>query len=158
MQNRPTPHPVTPRSSTQQIPAVMLPFKTFPMGDLHAAREARKAQRELWATLDLRQDFADEAWMRDHIKAAGIRVPIQMEPATVNRLRIMLKRIQIAGIEIKDSLGTTLAGFLMLNPGLPLWAALALVLESTGRFIRAAGRLAKERLDKSLSIETSSRI
>jgi hypothetical protein len=46
----------------------------------------------------------------------------------------MLTRAKVAGVEIKDSLGTSLAGFLKLNNRLPLWAALALVLEATGRF------------------------
>lgn len=134
MQTVATPHPVISGTFLPQNSASKLPSRTFPAGDLKAAREARKTKLALWATLDLRQDFADDQWMRDHIKAAGLRVPNQMEPATVTRLRRMLTRAKVAGVEVKDSLGTSLAGFLKLNGRLPLWAALALVLEATGRF------------------------
>ena len=110
----------------------------FPSGDLEAAREALSLKRTGWAALDLRQQFADGAWMRCHIKAAGLRAPISIEPATVTRLRSCLKRAGVQGVEILDSLGTTLTGYLKLNPSLPLWAALALVLEATGRFTAKA--------------------
>ena len=87
-----------------------------------------------WNLLNLRQDFADESWMRGHIKAAGLKSPHYLEPASVTRLRSLLKRAKVAPQHIQDSLGTTLAGYLKLNPSLPLWAALALVLEATGQF------------------------
>lgn len=76
--------------------------------------------------------------MRCHIKAAGLRAPNVIEPATVTRLRSFLKRANVIGQDITDSLGTTLAGYLKLNPMLPLWAALGMVLEATGRFTAAA--------------------
>jgi hypothetical protein len=76
--------------------------------------------------------------MRDHLKAAGVRVSNSAEPATVSRLRSLLRRANVQGAEIEASVGTTLAGFLKLNARLPLWAAVALVLESTGRFTREA--------------------
>lgn len=103
-------------------------------GDLDAARKAYHAKRAVWSKLDLRQDWADEAFMRGHIKAAGLRAPDSMEPATVSRLRARLARAGVKAPEILVCLGTTLAGYLELNPKLPLWAALALVLEATGRF------------------------
>ena len=143
-----TPHPLTSGSFLPPISARKWPFRAFHTGDLKAANEARKTKLALWATLDLRQDFAGDGWMRDHIKAAGLRVPNQMEPATVTRLRRMLTRAKVAAVEIKDSLGTSLAGFLKLNGRLPLWAALALVLEATGRFIRMAPMRAKEKFNK----------
>ena len=148
MQTVPTPHPVHSGSFLPQISASKSSASAFPASDLKAAKEARKTKLALWATLNLRQDFVDDAWMRDHIKAAGLRVPNQMEPATVTRLRRMLKRAKVAGVEIKDSLGTSLAGFLKLNDHLPLWAALALVLEATGRFIRLAPMRPKEKFNK----------
>ena len=115
----------------------------FPCGDLEAAREALSLKRAGWSTLALRQVFADEAWMRYHIKAAGLRAPISIEPATVARLRSCLKRAGVQGVEILDSLGTTLTCYLKLNLSLPLWAALALVLESTGRFTAKAYDLSR---------------
>jgi len=120
---------------SHQNPAHKNPFIAYQTGDLAAAREARKVKVAGWATLHLRQHFVDEVWMRDHIKTAGLRSPNQMEPATVTRLRSLLKRAKINGHEIKEVLGTTLSGYLKLNPLLPLWAALALVLEATGGFI-----------------------
>lgn len=138
MQTAPTPHPITligfqPLISAQN--SLRIPSLS---GDLEAARAARQIKVAGWAALPLRQRFLDEAWMREHIKAAGIRAPIRFEPATVPRLRSMLKRAHVTGQEITDSIGTTLAGYLKLNPLLPLWAALALVLEATGKFSRVA--------------------
>ena len=56
----------------------------------------------------------------------------------------MLTRAKVTGAEINASVGTNLGGFLALNPLLPLWAAVALVLESTGQFTRKAFNLGKE--------------
>jgi hypothetical protein len=109
-------------------------------GDLSQALAAKKAKREQWAALDLnedtrlRQQWADEGWMRDHLKAAGLVVRNSAEPATVPRLKSLLRRLGVNGPEIMESVGKDLAGFLTMNPRLPLWAALALVLELTGRF------------------------
>jgi hypothetical protein len=108
------------------------PFR-FSIADPEAGRKAYHAKRSQWSKLTLRQDFADESFMRDIIKGAGLRVPDRLEPATITRLRGRLRKAGIDGPEILTSLGTNLAGFLVLNPSLPLWAALALVLESAGR-------------------------
>ena len=142
MQTVPMPHPVHSDSFPRQNSPQSYSFGAIPAGDLEAANEARRLKIAGWSDLKLRQTFADEAWMRDHIKAAGLRAPSQMEPATVPRLRSLLKRAKVAGPEINECIGTTLSGFLALNPLLPLWAALALVLESTGKFTRAAAGMA----------------
>ena len=138
MQTAPTPHPINLDGFMPRFPAQNSLCIPSLSGDLEAARAARQTKMAGWAALPLRQRFADEAWMREHIKAAGLRAPVQIEPATVPRLRTLLKRAQVTGQEITDSVGTTLAGYLRLNPLLPLWAALALVLEATGRFSRTA--------------------
>ncbi len=49
------------------------------------------------------------------------------EPATVERLRQLLRRAGVQGPEILASVGKDVAGFLAINRGLPLWAAVALV-------------------------------
>jgi hypothetical protein len=144
-----TRHLVNSGGFSPQNSAAKSPFGGFPAGDLAAAREARKEKLDEWAAMTLRQDFADEAWMRDHIKAAGVRAPNRTEPATVNRLRNMLRRAKVTGAEIRDCVGTSLVGFLKLNPLLPLWAALALVLESIGRFTRAAAGMAMRLVQRS---------
>ena len=98
------------------------------------------AKRRAWAKLALdpetclRQSFTDETYMREHLKAAGIRVADSNEPATVPRLRSFLRKVGMTAEDHQEALGTDLAGFLRLNPKLPLWAAVALVLESSGRF------------------------
>lgn len=130
----PTPHPSLLIPIQGKTDASKALFNRFPSGDLDAARKAYHAKRAEWAKLPLRQDWADEAFMREHIKAAGLRSPDSTEPATVSRLRSALTRAGVQGPEIIGSVGTTLAGFLALNPRLPLWAAIALVLEATGRF------------------------
>ena len=109
----------------------------FNAGDLLAARKARQEKKAEWSKLSLRQDWADAAFMCDHLRAAGLRSPDISEPATVTRLRCLLRRAGVDGPEIMACVGSTLAGYLLRNPSLPLWAALALVLESTGRFTRA---------------------
>jgi hypothetical protein len=133
MQTVPIPHPVPVNGFHRQNSP-----QNTPTGDLEAARIARHLKLTRWYSLNLRQTFADETFMRNHIKAAGLRSPNRVEPATVARLRSLLKRASVTGPEITASVGTTLGGFLALNPLLPLWAAVALVLESTGRFTRQA--------------------
>ncbi len=98
-----------------------------------------KALRLKWATLDLRQTFADESFMRGHLRAAGLVIRFNDEPATVSRLRSRLRKAGVTGTEARESLGTDLAGYLEMNPKLPLWAAVALVLEATGRFTPVHG-------------------
>lgn len=92
------------------------------------------AKRALWSTLNLRQTWADEALMRDHLRAAGIRVPSNQEPATVKRLRCLLRRAGLLEADVRDCVGTNLKGYLEKNPDLPLWAALALILEASGGY------------------------
>lgn len=99
-----------------------------------AGAAALKAKREQWASLNLRQTWADEAFMRDHLRAAQLIVANNLEPATVNRLRSLLRRVGIHGPDVQDCVGTDLKGYLEKNPDLPLWAALALILEASGGF------------------------
>ena len=137
----PTPHPSLLIPFPSRTPASRGTLQAFQFGDANAsadaARRAYHAKRLGWATLPLRQAFADEAFMREHIKAAGLRSPIATEPATVSRLRTHLTRAGVFAPEIQASVGTTLAGYLEMNPMLSLWAALGLVLEATGRFSTA---------------------
>ena len=95
---------------------------------------AKMAKREQWASLSLRQQWADEGFMRDHLRAAGIRVHSNLEPATVKRLRSLLRRAGLRESDVQDCVGTNLKGYLEKNPNLPLWAALALILEASGGF------------------------
>ena len=138
MQTLCIPPPAPSGSFSLQNTATKPPFGGLRAGDLEAARQARAAKLAKWATLDLRQDFDDSAFMRNHIKAAGLRAPIWTEPASTPRLRILLHLAGVDAPEANEALGTTLSGYLKLNEGLPLWAALALVLEAVGRFTAAA--------------------
>jgi hypothetical protein len=49
-------------------------------------------------------------------------------------MKAKLRAISIHSPEVQEAIGMPLSRFLEVNPRLPLWAALALVLESTGRF------------------------
>lgn len=106
------------------------------------AKVSREQQRQQWATLDLRQDWADEAWMLEHLKAAGVRVASRQEPATVARMRAKLRSITQPGRaskgvlspQVVEAIGMPLGRYLQKNPRLPLWAALALVLEAMGSY------------------------
>lgn len=99
-----------------------------------AGPAALKAMREQWASLNLRQTWADEAFMRDHLRAARLIVKSNLEPATVKRLRSLLRRAGLREPDVRDCVGTDLKGYLEKNPNLPLWAALALILEASGGF------------------------
>lgn len=104
---------------------------------LTKARVSREQQRQHWASLELRQDWADEAWMLEHLKAAGVRVGSRQEPATVARMRAKLRGVGVLSGQIMEAVGMPLGRFLQKNPGLPLWAALALVLEALGTYTAA---------------------
>lgn len=104
---------------------------------LTKARVSREQQRQHWASLELRQDWADEAWMLKHLKAAGVRVGSRQEPATVARMRAKLRGVGVLSGQIMEAAGMPLGRFLQKNPGLPLWAALALVLEAMGTYTAA---------------------
>lgn len=130
MYQAPTPPEVIFSGFIPQNPAHLCPLDALSSA---AAHSAKKAKRESWSELKLRQDFADEAFMRDHIKAAGLRAPVRTEPATQPRLRSLLHQAGVTAGDANEATGTTLSGYLKRNPSLPLWAALALVLEATGR-------------------------
>ena len=109
-------------------------FNASPEVDTDNSGNAVTEKSTEGGSMGLRQTWADEAFMRQHIKAAGLRAPIHHKPATVTRLRSLLRRAGVSGVETAESVGVSLAGFLTMNTGLPLWAALALVLEAIGRF------------------------
>jgi hypothetical protein len=109
-------------------------------GDPVAMLEAQRVKRASWAALDLRQDWADAGWLRAHLTAAGLRVAVNNEPATVARIKSKLRSIGVQSPEVQEAVGMTLAGFLKSNPRLPLWVALAMVLEATGRFTPSPSR------------------
>jgi hypothetical protein len=99
-----------------------------------AALAARRLKLILWHSLGLRQTFADEGFMLEHFKAAGLRAPNRLEPASVPRLRQLLRRAGVSNTEAEASVGCSLRDYLKLNSDYPLWAAVALALEATGRF------------------------
>lgn len=109
------------------------------------AKVSREQQRQHWATLDLRQDWADEAWMLEHLKAAGVRVASRQEPATVARMRAKLRGVGVLSPQVVEAIGMPLGRYLQKNPRLPLWAALALVLEALGTYSPAVAAARADR-------------
>jgi hypothetical protein len=109
------------------------------------AKEKREANAQLWASMKLRQDFADEALMKSQFKKYEVRSPDSKEPATVERLAQQLRKAGVSGAEMKEGVGPewglpykkVLQKFLDMNTKdgaqLPLWAAFALVLELCGK-------------------------
>lgn len=101
--------------------------------------DTQKRQKAAWATADLRQYWADAGWLRAHLTVARLRVGVSNEPATAARLKAKLRGIGVQSPEVQEAVGMTLANFLRANPRLPLWVALAMVLEATGRFTPVEG-------------------
>ena len=125
-----------PRPSPPQVKPLVAPHRHASGGLAfdQAMLEGRRAKLAAWATMPLRQTWADAGWLRGHLKVAGLRMACNGEPATVARLKAKLRSIGVQSNEIQDAVGMTLAGFLKANPRLPLWVALGMVLEATGRF------------------------
>ena len=126
--------PIPVPTSFEAVGASQEPDSAAPALDHAAMLEARRAKLAGWATLGLRQAWADAGWLRGHLAVAGLRVSVSNEPATVARMKAKLRSVGVMSPEIQESVGMTLAGFLKANPKLPLWVALAMVLEATGRF------------------------
>ena len=102
--------------------------------DWAKAATARKEKAASWEFLPTRQNFVDEVFMRGIISDAGLRVGNSSEPASVSRLRSLLRRAGVSGEDAAEAVGVSVKGFLELNTNLPLWAALSMILESTGKF------------------------
>lgn len=135
MSTLPTPFPELREEIEPDFTVSRDSFRAFPGAtpeDLALAREAFTKIKAEWATLDLRQEWADAAFMRKHLAAAGIRAPIKTEPATIGRIRTVLYRVGIRGEDIRKGVGCHLGVWLNHNQRLPLWAALALILEAIG--------------------------
>jgi hypothetical protein len=109
-----------------------------------AGQQRRLEKIAEWSLMDTRQDFVDHKFMRGILRAAGVRSPLVVEPATVQRLRLYLRRAGLQRTEIMETVGTTVEGFLELNPKLPLWAALSMILEATGKYDKIAADFADE--------------
>lgn len=108
---------------------------------LAKASAAKRANRAQWAALHLRQQWADGPWMRAHLRAAGVTVADDAEPATVPRLAAKLRQAGLTLTDARAAVGLTLAEYLRRNPDLPLWAALALVLEAEGTYTAQAAAI-----------------
>jgi hypothetical protein len=134
VQALPCPRPSLSIPLSLRIPVDQATRKPLPQLDPNAGRKALAQRRAAWAKLSLRQDWADETFMRSHLRAAGVRIPDNTEPATSTRMKSILRKLWITSPQIIEAVGTSIAGYLTLNPGLPLWAAVALILEATGRF------------------------
>lgn len=104
------------------------------LGDAVAVTTTHSSKRNSWGTLQLRQQWADVVWLRGHLSVAGVKVNVTAEPATVPRLKALLRRAGVMSAELQESVGMPLKRYLVANPGLPLWVALSMVLEATGRF------------------------
>ena len=86
------------------------PFQGSPSRSFEADHELQQSKRIEWADLDLRQTWADESFMRSHIRASGMNSPSRNEAATVIRLPCLLRRAGVMGLETRTSLGTPLLG------------------------------------------------
>lgn len=105
---------------------------------------AKAAKAAYWATLDLRQNFVDEKFMRGILRAANVRCSSSSEPASPMRIKTILRRTGMQKIDIVEAVGVSVEEFLLLNPNLPLWAALSAILESTGKYDKQAEKIVED--------------
>ena len=126
--------PTIKSSSTRFVP----PARHFTPEDRAAARVATLAKQAAWAPLPLRQTWADEGWLRAHIAAAGLKAPDHNEPATTKRVTALLRKGGLTGLAIAEAVGSTVDQYLARNPNLPLWVAVASILEADGTYTQAA--------------------
>jgi hypothetical protein len=125
-----------PRSSVSTPKAPYCKALAIDPAALARGRIEREAKLAAWRALDLdadtrlRQKWADEGFMREGLRSAGVRIGSDLEPATPSRLRSVLRRAGFVGDVVGTAIGCSLERFLQLNPRLPLWAAVALVLEA----------------------------
>lgn len=70
---------------------------------LEQAQESRAQKLALWASLYLRQTFADENYMRQVLSRNKVMAPIATEPATTKRIRQLLRRTGLDGTSIKEA-------------------------------------------------------
>lgn len=117
------------------------------LNTLARVSEARSKNRNAWVRLTRRWFRSDIQHLRDYLRCAGIRIANMQEPTTYPRLLQVLRRVGVSGADITKSVGLVSEGFKTTVPNLPLWAAVALVLESlsevTGRFRPQGNRVAK---------------
>ncbi len=154
-------HPTPSERFTPEIPAVKAPLFALSAEDrqaaLELAREVREQRTQEWEALErdpatrLHQNFRNEAYMRAHLSAAGVRIASNLEPATPQRVLLLLRRAGVPADRVVESVAPfwtdtegkplgalkVLARFLEENPRLPLWAAVAFILELDGRFTAA---------------------
>lgn len=116
------------------------------LNTLARVSEARSKNRKAWVRLTRRWFRSDIQHLLDYLHRAGIRIANMQEPTTYPRLLQVLRRVGVSGADITKSVGLVSEGFKTTVPNLPLWAAVALVLESlsevTGRFRPQGNRAA----------------
>lgn len=135
----PMPHagiPITPpadRAEVGLLRPVERALRSIPRGDLQKAQEAKARKREAWAQLTLRQPHLDD---RDHLKGllagAGVQRVPEVEPATVGRLRQLLRRAGISQRDAENAVGISLGELVARNPDRPLWWLTATTIECCG--------------------------
>jgi hypothetical protein len=95
------------------------------------AAETRKAQLAAWASNPPKQPPTAHlaSFMKAILSHYGIRLP-ESEPATVSRLRQLLRRAGITQEMAQDAVGCRLGTYIRLNRDMALWWLVAATLES----------------------------
>ncbi len=112
---------------------------------LQKGREARKEKLASWQSLHLRQQWADEHFMRDTLVRYGVKAPNAQEPATAERVLQLCRRAGLTGADVSAAIGNLecrtikedVDKFIKMNDNerlgaMPLWAAVSMVLEMKG--------------------------
>jgi len=113
-----------------------------------AAVAEKAAERASWAKLEQTPTHCDALFAAIN-REAKLRFYSRIEPATPKRMITMLRKAGLDGQAIKGCIGpewrlsvtATLERFILSNSlglSLPLWAAVAMVLELDGRYVEAA--------------------
>lgn len=99
--------------------------------DAAKGRAAKAARRAAWTPV--RQPHRDDwPYLEAILRRRGLRAIQKAEPASVHRMRQLLRRAGSTQLQAHEAVGMTLDQLIRANPGYPLWWLLATTFEAMG--------------------------
>lgn len=122
--------PIAPQSPADARIEARSGAKSRPRLDAAAALQARAEQRAAWPPV--RQPISEDVpYLKGLLRARGLTRIVETEPATVPRLRQLLRRAGLSQGQVEEAVGLSLAELIERNPGVALWWLTATTLEAS---------------------------